>query len=181
MRHALEGPGGPSIPEFAFSFSPRYAPGIRNTERTATSLLLTKGRFMDDRQFDTLVRTVATRQNRRALIRRGLGVGALLSGAVSAKDAGAARRGFSGPTIPTLCVPSCDGSMCGDDGCGGTCSCNESCPCLTRLLDVPATPVCVSGYEYSEGHPYSQSECEAKHFDWSDPSSGACVLTCLAS
>lgn len=51
-------------------------------------------------------------------------------------------------TADFLCTPSCDGSVCGDDGCGGTCgACEED-----------AAPYCVSGVCVAECTP----DCDGK-------------------
>src|SRR5262245_1585574 len=57
---------------------------------------------MGDRQFDSLVRSLAEIRNRRSVLKGILGVGASI-GAASAmvREVDAARRGFSGPTFPT--------------------------------------------------------------------------------
>jgi hypothetical protein len=77
---------------------------------------------MDDLRFDTFVKRLGT-GNRRGFLRYLLGIGASAAvGLLLDNDAQAARRGFPGPTFPTLppCQPICDGSTCGGNGCGGT-------------------------------------------------------------
>jgi hypothetical protein len=78
---------------------------------------------MDDRRFDSLVRSLAAGRSRREILKGVLGLGgaAVVGAAVASNHAEAARRGFSGPRFPTPCVPQCDGATCGGDGCGGTC------------------------------------------------------------
>jgi hypothetical protein len=83
---------------------------------------------MDDRRFDSLVRSLASGGSRRTLFKGFLGLGGavVVGAAVSGHDAQAARRGFSGPKLPQPCVPTCDGATCGgSDGCGGTCGCGD--------------------------------------------------------
>lgn len=86
---------------------------------------------MDDLRFDRFVRSLAEGQSRRALLKSLVGFGgAAVAGASLADRADAARRGFSGPALPTPCVPQCDGTSCGSDGCGGTCACPHGTFCL---------------------------------------------------
>jgi hypothetical protein len=75
---------------------------------------------MDDRRFDSFVKTVATRSNRRRLLTGmlGLGAGAVVA-SIATDSTEAARRGFAGPTLPTppaMCTsdgdPCSDGSEC---------------------------------------------------------------------
>lgn len=74
---------------------------------------------MEDRRFDSLTKSVATRTNRRSLLAGILGIGAGVTAAAVASDsAEAARRGFSGPKLPWLTPPStclAEGSSCGED------------------------------------------------------------------
>ncbi len=37
------------------------------------------------------------------------------------------------------CIPSCDGSTCGDDGCGGECACGDGDICTAELTCAPPT------------------------------------------
>ena len=54
------------------------------------------------------------------------------------------------PTCPGVCVPECDGTTCGDDGCGGTCGCSDGASCNSGLClpddgtcgDIPAQGQC---------------------------------------
>lgn len=84
---------------------------------------------MDDRGFDSIVRSLALGTSRRKLIKGvlGLGGGVVAGAAVFENNAEAARRGFTKPTLPPPpCVPVCDGSTCGGpDGCGGSCGCSS--------------------------------------------------------
>lgn len=80
---------------------------------------------MDDRQFGSLVRLLATSRNRRSALKGVFGIGASivvtreLSG-----DVDAARRGFSGPTFPQLPTPTPEPCVDGTAKCvipeGGT-------------------------------------------------------------
>jgi hypothetical protein len=87
---------------------------------------------MDDRRFDALARSVATGQSRRRVLKGMLGLGgaAAVTAATLPDVALAARRGYGGPPRPGACVPSCDGTTCGANGCGGTCSCERGLECI---------------------------------------------------
>ena len=87
---------------------------------------------MDDRRFDALVRSLAVGRSRRQVLRGMLGLGgaAVVTAAALPDDALAARRGYGGPPRPGACVPTCDGTTCGADGCGGTCSCGHGLLCI---------------------------------------------------
>ena len=87
---------------------------------------------MDDQRFDSLVRSLASGGSRRQVLKGMLGIGVVLGGAAATQGADAARRGFAGPTFPTLtpCQPVCVGSTCGRNGCGGTCSCGDGRSCI---------------------------------------------------
>ena len=106
---------------------------------------------MDDRRFDSLARSLAAGRSRREVIKGMLGLGgAAVAGiALASDDAQAARRGFSGPTLPTpTCVPQCAGAVCGGDGCGGACGeCSGTATCFEgacfRSCD-PSGPSCDS-------------------------------------
>jgi hypothetical protein len=116
-------------------------------------------KVMDDRRFDALVRSLAAGRSRRQVLRGMLGLGgaAVASAAALPDHAHAARRGFSGPAFPTPCVPNCDGTTCGSDGCGGTCTCGRDllcivgtglcgqlCPCGSDCHCDPFNNVCAS-------------------------------------
>jgi hypothetical protein len=103
---------------------------------------------MDDRRFDALVRSLASGASRRAVLKGMLGLGgaAVASAAGLPDHAHAARRGFTGPRIPTPCVPNCDGTTCGSNGCGGTCSCDQGLLCIFDAgLCGRICPPCNSG------------------------------------
>jgi hypothetical protein len=56
---------------------------------------------MDDRQFDSLVKTLGSVSSRRSLLKGVLGIGGIAAtGVVVREHAGAARRGYSGPGSP---------------------------------------------------------------------------------
>jgi hypothetical protein len=70
----------------------------------------------------------------------GLGGAAVAGAAILPGHADAARRGFSGPTFPTPCVPNCNGTTCGADGCGGACTCPPRFGCDRVLGDLCVVP-----------------------------------------
>ena len=88
---------------------------------------------MDDRQFDALVRSLAAGRSRRQVLKGMLGLGGAAAATAAAlpDQADAARRGYSGPKFPTACVPNCDGTTCGANGCGGTCPCRQGLVCIS--------------------------------------------------
>ena len=55
---------------------------------------------MDDRRFDALARSLASRAGRRAFLLGALSAGVALGAAAFGQDVDAARRGFSGPRLP---------------------------------------------------------------------------------
>ena len=76
---------------------------------------------MDAARFDNLLRTAYTHASRRRLL-AGL-IGELLvvtPGAFGRDDATAKKRKHK-KKKHKRCTPSCDGKVCGDDGCGGVC------------------------------------------------------------
>jgi hypothetical protein len=97
--------------------------------------------MMDSRRFDELTRVLASGYDRRAVVRGilGLGTGAL-GGVVMTGGAEAARRGFSGPKLPT--APPCTDGLCGDprESCAEGLVCFESecfIPCAQGTLACP--------------------------------------------
>lgn len=86
---------------------------------------------MDDRKFDSIARQLGAGSTRRSVLKGLLGIGGIAAtGVILQNQTEAARRGFSGPTLPVLPsptpTPSClpDGDECtGDpsDCCSGTC------------------------------------------------------------
>lgn len=66
---------------------------------------------MDDRQFDSLARSLAAGQSRRRVLKAMLGlIGAVSAGVALPPHADAARRGYSGPLTPG----GPEGSTCGE-------------------------------------------------------------------
>jgi hypothetical protein len=117
---------------------------------------------MDERGFDALVRSLAAGRSRRQVLKGLLGLGgaAVATAAALPDDAHAARRGHSGPVFPTPCVPTCDGTTCGANGCGGTCSCGRD------LLCIPDTGLCgrVCAPSDPSGSCSSGCACDPFHF-----------------
>lgn len=140
---------------------------------------------MDDQRFDTFVRALASGSNRRQIMKGvfGLGAGAVVGALVATNEADAARRGFPGPRI-FPCEPQCDGTTCGSDGCGGTCSCGIDCSCLAAVLPdaPPGTPrICVANIEWDPNAPCTipEAACDPNSaFPTCEPISGACVELC---
>lgn len=91
---------------------------------------------MDDRRFDTISRKLASGASRRVVLRGLLGLGGVaVAAGTELHRADAARRGFSGPPIIRLPVPSTQCSSdydCGGDivCCVGTC-CTTGQSCIT--------------------------------------------------
>lgn len=102
---------------------------------------------MDDRRFDSVTRTFAQNRSRRTLLKGLLGIGGVTAttAVMRLHDAGAARRGYSGPSFPVKPTPTppisdCDGlecsgqccdqtdtSCCGGYCCAGACHGTECC------------------------------------------------------
>lgn len=145
---------------------------------------------MDERVFDELVRSMAAGANRRQVLRTLAGMCVALGGAAMTRSGEAARRGFSGPTLPTPpidpgpCRPDCNGLTCGPDGCGGTCRCpgDANCICLAASGIPNAGAVCaVTEHLYRDAGCRSNDACQEQFGEpyACDPSSGACYLACL--
>ena len=99
---------------------------------------------MDDRRFDSLVRTMASGRSRRQVLRGLFGLGAgSVAAATFAGGADAARRGYSGPNVPLppSCYNTCRPDQCGgSDGCGGTCECADGRTCTSYgTCAIPCT------------------------------------------
>lgn len=62
---------------------------------------------MDDRRFDSLARSLASGANRRQFLRHGSAFAIAAGAALVARNAEAARRGYSGPKFPTLTPEPC--------------------------------------------------------------------------
>lgn len=108
---------------------------------------------MDNRRFDDLTRSLASRGSRRGFLRRLLGLGTGVAAAsVLIEPADAARRGFSGPRFPwfpdpvepSACEPFCSVGMCGvPNGCGGMCTCDSPRNCVFGACTKPCgSPPC---------------------------------------
>lgn len=68
---------------------------------------------MDGSRFDRLTRELGAGVSRRSFLARALGLGgAALSVSYSSNDAEAARRGYSGPKLPTCPGPRCQAVRC---------------------------------------------------------------------
>lgn len=140
---------------------------------------------MDNRRFDALTRSFATGSNRRQVLKGvlGLGVGTVAGARLLTGDVDAARRGYSGPSF-LHCHPHCDGTTCGDDGCGGTCRCADSCYCLAEVLaqfGVDAPEICVASYDWLNIQPCTNANfaCDSNSaYPICEPESGACVEYC---
>ena len=82
---------------------------------------------VDDRQFDSITKKLASGANRRVALKGLLGIGIMTAAGLGGHDrAGAARRGFSGPSILPTPAPICiaDGQTCSADPaecCSGYC------------------------------------------------------------
>lgn len=161
-------------------------PPIGKLGKSLRSIHPTEVQFMDDRRFDMLARSLASGMNRRTMLKGvlGLGTGAVVGSAAMAGDAEAARRGYSGPRFPTLppgpCTPRCDGTTCGSDGCGGTCSCPEqSCACLADQGIPNASAICVSEWSTGDFRCATDADCTDYSPDaWCDTPSGRCWVGC---
>ncbi len=117
---------------------------------------------MDDRTFDTLAKTFASRQTRRSLLRNLLGIGgAATVAAVASRSSGSAQIAGPGPQITPIpiCPPS---RMCGTDCCGlsETCCNGVCCSGAEQCCDPPGTasPICLP-----DDACCSRSDC--KHLD----------------
>ena len=149
---------------------------------------------MDDRRFDALARSLAAGCSRRDALKGMLGLGgAVIAGAMVHDQADAARRGYSGPPIPTSCTPQCDGTTCGSNGCGGTCACSRSLPicvldsglcfkycdtelgCATGCLCDEAFNGCISEQTFGSDCSLA-SDCPSGTFCYDD---GTCRAPCV--
>lgn len=106
---------------------------------------------MDDKRFDSFVKALAGRRDRRSVLKGVLGLGGAAMGSLALKGgADAARRGYSGPhwpwpteIVPGPCEPFCSVGMCGvPNGCGGMCSCSGANVCIQGAC----APQCVAGH-----------------------------------
>jgi hypothetical protein len=152
---------------------------------------------MDDRRFDSLVRQLASGATRRRMLKGllGLGVTAAVGNAV-VEDADAARRGYSGPQLPSPptgpCTPSCPAHYCGDDGCGNQCPCEAGWSCISSngtcgrqcssKADCPASSCgpstfCYQGICYDPGH--IAGSCVSSNEEC--PAGFVCSVACIAA
>ena len=121
---------------------------------------------MDDRRFDDLARLVSS-GNRRGFLKLLAGAGGFaLTSALVTRDADAARRGFSGPSSPTLvadaaCFP---GFWRTEKGC-------EPCWPGTASPDGLACIACAQG-TYAPN--IAQSSCISCGCEVCSPTNGAC-------
>jgi hypothetical protein len=120
---------------------------------------------VDDTQFDALTRSLADGSSRRTMIRGMLSLGGgILAVGAGLREANAARRGFSGP-----CLPTCRDGACGQsDGCGGTCGCAGGLTCAYGACFHP----CSTGTGAESGcEPnwcVAERICVASVIDWTD-------------
>ncbi|MGB0591484.1 MAG: hypothetical protein ACPGU1_17560 [Myxococcota bacterium] len=81
-------------------------------------------------------------------------------------------------TCVTACVPECDSSACGADGCGGSCgSCAEGLFCVEGACSDTCEPACDGKVCGDDGCGGGCGECAAEEFCVE----GACVTECDAS
>lgn len=155
---------------------------------------------MDGKRFDAVVRSIGAAPSRRQILRGLFGIGIGIAGnSVGRSDrAGAARRGYSGPTFPTFhpCEATCDGTCGGPDGCGGTCECASGAVCrggvcfttCDRETNAPC-PQCycltgcgeASNVTFCHGSCYQHANCvERGCFEGfvCDPIADACIQPC---
>lgn len=109
---------------------------------------------MDTARFDALSRHLGSRESRRGFL---AGLSAVVYGGIQSlsDDAAAKKRKKKkkkpSPPSPTpppqqTCTPNCDGRVCGDDGCGGSCG-----PCDGGTCSAAGQCVCPFGSPCSPG------------------------------
>src|SRR5690606_33760882 len=107
---------------------------------------------------------MATAPNRRQVVKRLFGLGAVAAAVAGQQDTQAARRGYSGPPIsPVSCQPQCEGNLCGSNGCGGACACRFGCFCLAgAATGFPnASATCVVSWVLPQGNVCAtNSDCD---------------------
>ena len=135
---------------------------------------------MDDRRFDQMTRSLVGATNRRDFLRRLLGIAGAggIAVTLSARGADAARRGYSGPSLPptlpgpcrdlgTFCVANaqcCDGFCVPNIGAGGTCGICDATICGDfSCVDLKWDPQnCGScGHQCSSGQTCNEGVCQA--------------------
>jgi hypothetical protein len=99
------------------------------------------------------------------------------------KDLYQSDPGFTRDAFEGVCVPSCSGKECGDDGCGGSCG---SCPSGTSCEGYQCKPTCtddcsplgkkecISSTSFRTCGNYDSDPC----LEWSEPSNCASGSTC---
>jgi hypothetical protein len=139
---------------------------------------------MDSRRFDSLTRSLASSGNRRAVLKGLLGLGGVALGGAGLHEAGAARRGYTGPPLfqptptptpvcppqsSTDCLGAADGCTCASGN--GQCvqqTCRYPCPggsgqCGDNPI-VPAT--CCQSFGalglFCVGGVHDQCTCESR-------------------
>lgn len=112
---------------------------------------------MDNRRFDQMTRSIASATNRRAFIRRLLGMAGVAAGvaAVQVRETEAARRGFSGPSFlrPDTCRP--EGASCAANAECCTSFCSAYGTCATCDYTICGDFVCVN----LQFNPYHCGSC----------------------
>lgn len=111
---------------------------------------------MDNRRFDAFTKTLTTGDSPRRTILQVLGASALAAvvGRFAGEDAEAKKKRKrkrkkkkQASKPPAVCIPTCDGRTCGDDGCGGSCGgcgSNQACQDGTCVCACPGGQVCLS-------------------------------------
>jgi hypothetical protein len=157
---------------------------------------------MDDRRFDWLTKELAQGRNRRSLLKVALGLGAGIAAGTSAlQSTDAARRGFTGPSLPTPtpeppvgcasgsspcgthCCSDSDSMCCGDSCCVGACYGNNLCCESPRVFCGLSSTCCQPGAKCCDngGECYDTSKGECC-YDSDCPSGGKCCpeLGCVS-
>jgi hypothetical protein len=97
---------------------------------------------MDDQRFDSIARELASSSSRRRALKGFLGIGAVtVAGLAGYGHTDAARRGFSGPSLPLTPTPVCvaDGNTCPADPADPSQCCSGYC---CKLIHDPGPGVC---------------------------------------
>jgi alpha-tubulin suppressor-like RCC1 family protein len=81
---------------------------------------------------------------------------------------------ISCPNDCTVCSPSCDGTICGDDGCGGTCSCTAGFSCVAEVCEC--APNCTNKNCGDDGCDGLCGECS---MGYTCETTGQCVANCV--
>jgi hypothetical protein len=83
---------------------------------------------MDSHRFDDIVKTLGHATTRRTLLKALIGLGSVGAAGRVLQDAEAARRGYSGPTVPTPTEPARDDEPIAPETCPGIVCDGECCP-----------------------------------------------------